>query len=76
MIIKWKFRLPVTVVGIRARMDGSERFWVGEYNGGGGLPEKVVFWSKFGDKGCSFALALIPMIGSSIGSGEWCGGDG
>ena len=40
----------MTVVENRGRMGGSERFWVGEYDDGGGLSEKVVFWSKIVDK--------------------------
>ena len=35
-------------------MGGSERFRVGEYDGGGGLSEKLVFWPEFGDKADSF----------------------
>ena len=34
----------MTVVRNRVRMGGSERFWVGKYDGGGGLSEKVMFF--------------------------------
>ena len=40
-------------------MGGSERFWVGEYGGGGGLSKKLVFWPEFGDKGGGFVVGLI-----------------
>ena len=42
------------VVGNRVRMGGSERFWVGEYDDGGGLSKKVVFWPEIVDKSGSF----------------------
>ena len=35
-------------------MGGSERFWVGKYDGGGGLSEKVVFWTEIVDKAGGF----------------------
>ena len=35
-------------------MGGSERFWVGEYGGGGDLSKKLVFW-----KGIGFVVGLI-----------------
>ena len=48
------------VVGNRARMGGSERFWVGEYDGGGGgLSEKVVFLPEIIDKSGGFVVDLI-----------------
>ena len=40
-------------------MGGSERFWVGEYDGSSGLSEKMVFWLKFGNKGGEFVFVLI-----------------
>ncbi|KAK9209552.1 hypothetical protein WN944_001919 [Citrus x changshan-huyou] len=40
-------------------MGGSKRFWVGEYDGGGGLSKKLVFWPEFGDKGGDFVVGLI-----------------
>ena len=42
------------VVGNRVRVGGSERFWVGKYDGGGGLSEKVVFWQEIVDKAGGF----------------------
>ena len=44
----------MTVVGNRVRMGGSERFWVGKYDDGGGLSEKVVFWPEIIDKAGGF----------------------
>ena len=56
------FRFPVTVVGNRARMGGSERFWVGKYDDGGGLSEKVVFWPEIIDKAGSFGGLRFPVV--------------
>ena len=36
----------------------SKRFWVGEYDGSGGLFEKLVFWPKFEDKGGGFVVGF------------------
>ena len=47
------------VVENRVRMGGSIIFWVGEYDGGGGLSEKMVFCPEFGDKGDDFIVGLI-----------------
>ena len=53
---------PVTVVGNRARMGGFERFWTGEYDGGGCLSEKVVFWQEIVDKAGGFGGLWFPVV--------------
>ena len=49
------------VVGNRAGMGGSKRFWVNEYGGGGGggLSKKSVLWPKIREKGSGFVVVLI-----------------
>ena len=44
----------MTVVGNQVKMGGSERSWVGDYDGGSGLSEKVVFWPEIVDKAGGF----------------------
>lgn len=52
----------MTVVGNRVRMEGFERFWVGEYDSGGGLSEKVVFWIEIVDKAGGFGGLRFPAV--------------
>lgn len=59
------------VVGNQARMGESERFQVSEYHVCGDLSKIIVIWLEIRDKGDNLVLALISVIGSSIGSGEW-----
>ena len=43
-------------------MGGSKRFWVGKYDGGGGLSEKVVFWPEIVDKAVGFGGLRFPAV--------------
>ena len=40
-------------------MGGYERFWVGEYDGGCGSFENMMFWPDFRDEGGGFVVVLI-----------------
>lgn len=49
-------------------MDGSERFMVSEYDGSGGLSEKLICLPEIGDISGGFVSVLISAIGAAIGS--------
>ena len=55
------------VVGKLDKDGWIERFMVGEYDGGGGLSEKLIFLPEIGDISSDFVSVSIPTTSSSIG---------